>query len=1492
VSVGLDAAEALSLGAANKIALPGAAVGASAKLARKVLEPEPEPAYRVVGERTGLSGGDFGLTSELILPTAYADAVQLNLTPFISNVGSYLQSKGVIPDNDLVALGVDLAADFGNLLPFAGQLTAATKATSRARLISRALSGGTKGTSGEALVDGLVHMVETAGKVGKVADEVLEAGKAGNKAAIDEIIEAAMKAKDVPEEAAKIAAALRKDKKALVALMENLDAIGKIPELPGRAFLQESRVSQIAADQRTSRLATIPLNRAWRDPAAFARQAFLGITYEGERFLMPAANAVAGAMDKIAPLKGIPVLEKGLRVVPESVIGAEKVALREAAERMPGGITVFERDRMMTRARLLVALPNEEQLAGLADGITPEQVKALIKQSTGKKAVMDEEVQRVTEGIIAKIKGGKATRDAAILQMRDEAVTAATSRATAQWESVNMLDSALAQSDMADLRNWYATFRDDWILGDPQGVGMALMGRAGAGDRLLSAMSQADTEIIRNILPVKADAEAVISAIDGMVTHPDLFELRDGRAFLTASPERVREEAPLFFDLLTVRGYDGFEQALRETGLHPEITHLVASYRDVLDGAKDVLAHEGVVLGFLSDYFPRTGKFTPEGLKAMGLDTRTMGRFLDVAVERHAAGQPDEVVDIVFGKPNAQGVRPLMALLNQSAAGKLTLQETRRFSEKMLKRMVDRGWYEPGRDGIAALTTYLSSAHKSILVNKVWRDLPELPTRVMRSELEAIAGKAKAGLVTDDQLAGLRRFYKDAGAVPEWARRLGIFDEMTGNTRHFETGESLTERQVNAYMRGMAASEIKAARRAAEQQAVAEMAGETVVGKHKVRGLDSPMEATAGERAIPIEEAWVRSGSVPSRVDGAAQIGKAIRKRKKALFDEAVGEIARKKLEKAGAPAGTKPKMLVFKADSGKITEAFDLWRKSDYNGFANKYDEINAGIKSVVLLGDLFYFNALAAISVATDPKAIGRVLLDDLGELRRAPASIPGALGRAAIAPIVGGRQSNAVAQAAVGAAAGLGAAPVFEAEDAQQAAGFALAGALYGAMLGTALKKGRDARRVAFNPMNTDSLFWAGQGTWRGRPDDRAIGVMTGFLRRHEEAMIRKAGGAIPTMAGILRATRHAVEDYEDTLFGVLHNGGVQAAFDINFRPRLEALRKSAEWAGLTEQEQFYKTKQLATEIMGFANTAFSSQRYSLLFKDPHAEKMLSRAFIAPQWLTSRLNLAASMLGNMGPLKGALLGSAAGSMVELVETGFDPEGLSRGPAFGAAAGAAAGWWSRGIVQRMGVQGDVYRNMSLRLSGSALVGGWAVYNLLNYAFTGHWMHENEEGRKLAVQLPNGQYYDPGKPFTEAYEWMGVMDKQTFEAPVFSRLASKLAPIPASFRVVLNRNYWGGAIIEAEDGPTAILGKYAEIVFQSTAPIGLRSTGEAAYQGVFGEGLDTGDLNRSLAGMAGLPIKGKATGQIPGGGVNPLMLRAIMGPSLGDVPNVLAGSL
>lgn len=1470
-----DIAEVLSLGAANKVSAPGALLGGAYKTARKALEPEQEPPFRVVGERTGIAGSDFGLTSELVLPTAYADAVQLNLTPFISNVGAYLQHRGVIPDSDLLALGLDLALDFGNLLPFAGQITSATKAASRARLISRALEGGAKGRKGKDLVDGLIGMVEAAGKVGRVGNEVLDAAKAGDKAAMDRLLKSALKFGEPTDDAMAVVKALRQDRKALIGLLENLDAIGKVDDLPGAFFLQPTRVQQLAAGQRTSRLAAIPPNRLWRDPAAFARQAFLGITYEGERFLMPAANAVAGVMDKLAPLKNVPVLVDGLRV--SSSPAGDVVKLAEAAERIPGGINFFQRERMLNRAWLLVALPNEEQLAGLGEGLTEGVVRDMLRKATGRKEVSPEQVARATEGILAKVKEGAAVRDAAILQMRDEAVEAATGRATEAWQAVGMLDSALAQADLADLRNWHATFSDDWIVQDPQGVGMALMGRAAAGDRVFAALSQADTEIIRGILPRKLDQDAVLEAGQYVVSHPDLFELREGRAVLTASMDTIREQSPMFADLLLEKGYPGFEEALRTTGLHPEITGLLGGYRDVLSRAKDTLAHEGVLTGFLADYFPRTGTFTKEGLKALGIDARHAARFMDVAVERHAAGSTDAVVEIIFGKPNAQGVRPLTELMNQAAAGKLTLQETRRFSEKMLKRMVDAGWYKPGRDGVAALTQYLASAHKALLANKMWRDLPELPTKVGRPELEALIGKAKAALVTNDQLAELRRFYKSIDEVPGWARPLGLFDEATGNTRTFVTGRALTREITQAELRKLTASSLRDARQRAEARAVDELFAAEKVGSVKTPAL---------------EEDWIRTGHVPGSVPRAAEIGKAIRNAKDRIFREEAGSIAAASARPKKAPAtgATKrPTMLVFKGDAGHIQEAFGLWQKGDFNHLSDLYDRINGAVKSVVLLGDLFYFNALATISVATDPKAVARILMDEAGQLRRAPKEIPAALGRAALAPITGARASNAAAQAVVGAAAGLAAAPAFDADEPQQAAGFALAGALYGAMLGTALRRGRDARKIAFNPMNVDSLFWAGQGGWRGRPDDRAIGVATSFLRDLEERMIRRSAGATPPLAGILRATRHAVEDYEQTLFGVIHNGGVQAAFEQAFRPALAKLQAEPGWAKLTEQQRFYRTKKIATEAMQFANGAFASNRYSLLFQSPHAEKILSRAFIAPQWLTSRLNLAASMLGNMGPVKGALVGSAVGSLIELADAGFDPDELSRGPIFGAAAGAAGAWWSRNIIRRMGVQGDLYRNMALRLSGTALVAGWATYNLLNYAFTGHWMHENEEGRKLAVQLPNGQYYDPGKPFVEAYEWAGVLDKQTFEAPVFSRAASKLAPLPNAMRIVLNRNYWGGAIIEAEDGPSVIGAKWGEVVFSSVAPIGLRSTGEALAQGVYGTGIDFGGLNRSLAGIAGLPIKGKATGMVPGASLSPLTQRVTLGPPpLTTTPSLL----
>jgi hypothetical protein len=76
--------------------------------------------------------------------------------------------------------------------------------------------------------------------------------------------------------------------------------------------------------------------------------------------------------------------------------------------------------------------------------------------------------------------------------------------------------------------------------------------------------------------------------------------------------------------------------------------------------------------------------------------------------------------------------------------------------------------------------------------------------------------------------------------------------------------------------------------------------------------------------------------------------------------------------------------------------------------------------------------------------------------------------------------------------------------------------------------------------------------------------------------------------------------------------------------------------------------------------------------------------------------------------------------------------------------------------------------------------------------------------------------------------------------------------------------------------------------------PIGLQNTGEAATRLLAGQGRGGPDLVQALAGVAGLPIKGRPA---PGfvGEIDPGILRAVIfaqPPSLGDPTNLLAGQL
>lgn len=536
---------------------------------------------------------------------------------------------------------------------------------------------------------------------------------------------------------------------------------------------------------------------------------------------------------------------------------------------------------------------------------------------------------------------------------------------------------------------------------------------------------------------------------------------------------------------------------------------------------------------------------------------------------------------------------------------------------------------------------------------------------------------------------------------------------------------------------------------------------------------------------------------------------------------------------------------------AAQMRDALRLYKAGETDKVLRAYDQINGNLKAIKLFGDFFHFNTLGIHAALTSPREVLRILSEDAANLRHI-SSVKGAF-------------ENAIGKAALGAAGGAALAPVFGADEPGQIAGMAGVGAIYGALIGAAVKGTKNARFMAFmNPEHLETLRYMALGGWIGRPDDRGIGHAQLMLKNLRTLIMRDASeGTQKLLVSPLTRAAHLMDGYDETMWASLQNGGKMLYFSAAFYPAKAKLEASEAFLKATSKGQSDMLAGVAREIMQGANNAFGGQQYANLFANPEFERWLRRFLISPDWTSSRLQLAASMFGNTGALANAATGGAIGASVQYAENGYDMDNLPiKGAVLGAAGGLAAGRWAREVNRRMLTPGDAGAAQARKLVAGALLGGYVAYNLLNKALSGRWMWENEAGHNLEVAFPDGLFLHPGKPFTEPFEFAGVLDNSTYPVPYVSRLASKLAPpIGAFVKIVSNKDSYGAPLILPGDQPWTQATKYGGIATDFVVPIFAENAGQAVFRSARGEG-GPNDYIRAGAGIAGFSLRGRGIPQ------------------------------
>lgn len=1150
-------------------------------------------------------------------------------------------------------------------------------------------------------------------------------------------------------------------------------------------------------------------------------------------------------------------------------------------------------------------------LGDLPDGMVEGGYRKL-HQMKPKAKIDPEKLQEFADLVIKGANSERKALDAHIRGQRKAILQRAQTRLREVGSHLD-LGEEIIKGHEDQFRRMYEAFEIKSLRYDAFSPGHGLAARSSLGTLLARMSNDNFREVVFASYKGRLARELIDETIPMVIRHMDrfvgadnklvkgLFEKIDGKYFLRKGvglKEMKAAKADLLISLLekSKKAKKGIflEDHLRNQGLHHEVSAIIDSMDDALIGIGENFAHhEGILVSLQKGYFQQVFRPNNKFFTEFKLTRQSSSEFMEKLA--------DEADDIKRIRSLLGDDSPAI-LLKKIREGKITFAMIKRNTEAMAVRLEEMGYGTYRKGGIAIFSGYLDGANKALLVNRLIRDMPEMSGALTLQGMQSFFGSKLPDTITQEWLVehGIRRIMR-----VEDMQALGKNENVWNQIKNFgktvktrqralkgiEDLETLTRKGIaKAANTGL----FKEARRIAVTKVVAKLknrkrlinpdTGHQFIVQVREKGRGGDLVS------IEVQPAWVESvaskGRVPQRyLGGTIQNRPGLRKAIQSLLDEEIeavnvaarqlGEEATTGAARAALPGGGKiqgDELWVFAPDAAHLQDTLNIFQRQGANSkFWRAYDNLNFQIKSVILMGDIFHLNVLGITQFLTNPVSVLKHLVTDAGDL------LPGVR--------EGGFRSlpsNTAFASAVGGAVGGGVGQLTGADDNAELAGFSIAGALYGATIAGAMKNARWARKTALNPDNLDTLRWMGLGGFTGRPDDRSIGIIQRGLKNVRNSLA-KGDGPFTALISPIDNIRFIADAWDRQLWETMHLGSKHAYFTTMWGKHLPRLEKSAAWKKAAETaraESQRLAKQgvaqevtvdqvrhqlkinLARNINQLANNAFGGQAFRNLLADPDLQYVMRRFLLAPDWTSSRLAMAANVFMNQGKVKSAIMGGSIGTAVEMVEAGFDPSEIKgRGAVLGAAGGLLMGRWARAIAKNMitTVGADASRESaeflakeSRRLWGAALLGGYVFATALNRAFTGTWMHENEEGRRLAIRLPGGDFVQLGKPWLEAFEFASIAHPEKFPIPIISRFASKAAVIPmAGLRLGMNKEGVFGPIMTGTENPIEMAGIIGDYFIDSTTPIFLQGPLRQATQAFKGTADDRG-AGRALIRFAG----------------------------------------
>jgi hypothetical protein len=1487
-----EIAELLGEGAAGRLAVRGTKAGA---LLARDLAPSAEVGFDYLPVSLPERELEGALRTRMFVAKGAAKSPELFYGPFLQ-LGTYLD---VGPD--WLKFVADVALDPINLVvPGLGGAAAKagvglTKAGRAARLASALVQHAEVATGAEVVSSASRALHAAARVAGPDGRKLIEAARLG-KREFGKIAKGVLASGRLAPEFEPAIRAMAKDGKALASLIDDMHAWKNAGTLtreavpgaraPGQALLGRTRKDIVALGQANPflRIAKPDL----KNPVNLTKQLF-GLGYRGEEFWIPFSSMEFGAA-----VQG----GRGLRK-------AGAVAFER--DPVPGQINNGDVRFMLQHAMVALGVPldNPELLHSTTGLVTDAMVSRVMKQARVPRAKRAEARERITKKLLDE--GYK------FMRASDAEVAARQSM---------VLDEIVASGrpfgpptpqefeKESQLRRFAETFNMDGlkVTMDASNPHLALASRVSAVNELSSRITGSVREILTKSYGSVRRAEEVDKVLRTLRENPELWETRvvkgEPRAFLRAADV---DRKALFASRLAESEGGWLERTLVEQGLPQHVVELADDIGNAVDamGASqlsDMLSMET----FLTHYWHKqVTSITKKGEKVFRTARTEQMHFF---VEDMLQGRADDTLAGVSRELLA-AVKQVRSLAKQSKVSPL---QARELSDHVAWWLEKEGLIVYEKSSIATVAHWMEAMGRASAANIFVRDGQEVFGPLVHATLRPDLAK----LIQPSDTKDLRNAYTRGNKPPAKMVNEGIYKKLSlvGDSRvplesaapDFYRTVALEEvgREPQRQIRRLEDFSAKA-RASVREKVVREIAGTDAIPTG-TKGDLLPLVVTR-KKQDPVRQALTEDEirNVLNNREGLSQ-----RRRHKTEIRRWLQSKERDELEslrkvhaeardelvrRAGEAGESVEKMAKRMAEAVEAKQAerglhSDVWVRADYaerfeamfrtwragnienKQWLRKYDEINYGLKSIKLGMDIFHYNVLGiAQFVGTGPVDFLRLLVDPEG--RVIPGTLEGAFGtpasRAAVAsPEFAATRKSAFVKAGAGAVGGAAAGGAMG-DDAGDVGTFSLVGALYGAMLGAAKLNAVWANRMMLNPQNADTLRWMALGLWSGRPDDRAIGGAERMMRNLAGELRKKGGPEL--LISPLTGAAHVAEAFSRELWETLHNGSKHFYFATRWGHLEPALRASGRFGAAAPGEQNRMLLDLAKDLVQTSNNSFGGQNWEVLLEHPRMQYALRRVLLAPDWTFSRLQMLGNTMLNMDVKRQAVVGAVAGQAVEMAEYGFDPEEVPwRGATFGALLAPVLGRWSQRVARRMGSKGDVMAKEAWRIMATALVGGYAFANALNYAFTGHYMWDNEEGKQLQIEMPgettlgSKRYVALGKPYLEAFEFMGISDKRQYATPIAGRLRSKVSvPVGAAMTIVDNQGFFG-PVFAADDSPLDFAGKVTEIAVDTFQPIFLSGPSRLAQRAFSERGVNAGDVVETGIRLGGVAVTRGQRGVAP----------------------------